>query len=271
LKATIAPLRAGLLALAASLLLLAAACKDDEDGGGDTASVEEIVQKLIQTDTNDQAQVDFFFAHTTDSALEDFFGLSREACQAAAAECIGDPIGVERLEDTEIEGEAASTAIWTEDGEAFTAHLVMEDGTWKLNTVAFGPKKLPEGVTPVELSIDEYSFEFDESKITDGNIGFPFTNQGEQAHEIAIARINDEFDLEALAEHIAANPQGLGGLPPGVEDFPVAGFAPPGTSGNLVLRRPLDPGRYLMACFISGEEGTAHALLGMNKEFTVPE
>lgn len=261
------------VAVAALLAVVVAGCGGGGGGGGgeEGGSVEDVVSRIVGTDTNDQAQIDFFFAHITDSALEEFFGRTREECQAAAADCIGQPLAIERFEDTEVSGDSASTAIWTDVGDAFTIHLVKEDGSWKLDAVAFGPKRLPEGVTAVELTIDEYSFEFDDSAIEDGNIGFHFTNEGEEAHEIAIARINEEFDLEKMAEAVAANPAGLTDLPPGVDDFPVAGFAPPGTSGNLVLSTPLQPGDYMMMCLIQDDEGTSHAVLGLAEPFSVPE
>jgi hypothetical protein len=140
-----------------------------------------------------------------------------------------------------------------------------------VNEIAFGPAELPEGVTAVDLELDEYKFVFDESEITDGNVGFPFENIGEEPHQIIVLKTNDEYELDATVEFFNSEAGGGDDLPAGVEKASFLGFALPGASGIAVNPEPLLAGDYAFICLIPDAEGTLHASLGMTKDFTVPE
>ena len=120
----------------------------------------------------------------------------------------------------------------------------------------------------------DYSFSGIPDTIDGGRVALLFTNEGAEAHEIAIMRRNDGVtesfeELLSLPEEQAME-----------KVTPVGGtFAPTtGTSGLLVA--DLEPGDYIAICFVpvgtvmaDGEmtegTGTPHFMHGMQQEFTV--
>jgi hypothetical protein len=119
------------------------------------------------------------------------------------------------------------------------------------------------GDNPVTVEGADYSFELG-SDPTAETTGFVFENVGEEPHELFFGTIPEDADVDALLQEAAQ----LEGPPP---DYEVVGvtFAEPGGSAGLPFEQPLEPGRYLMVCFIPDAEGTPHAFLGMAEEFTV--
>jgi hypothetical protein len=283
-----------LLAMMAAPVLVTA-CGDDDDDEGDAGgnaedigAVEETLTRLLEADPTVQEDVDFWLAHVTDNALESFFGTTREECAANAEDCIGESTPVEGFEGTSVTDSQATTTVTDADGTVYTTDLVLEDGAWKLDEVRFGPAQIPAGVTAIDVEMNEYAFIFDSSAIVDGNVGFPFENVGQEPHELAILKTNEEFDLQTVIDSLgdeggdgeeegaSPSPEGEEGgspddeLPPGVDDIFFGGFAPPGASGNAVFEEPLEPGTYMMFCSVTNEDNVTHAELGMAQEFEVP-
>ncbi len=121
------------------------------------------------------------------------------------------------------------------------------------------------GVTPVEVDLDDFSFTYDTAAIAEAEqLAFRADNVGEQEHEISLARIPADADIDELLMS-EAEPEGV--------EFLGGATAEPGDSANLVFVEPLGPGRYVMVCFLpdtsEGEDGQPHALLGMVSEFTI--
>jgi hypothetical protein len=54
-----------------------------------------------------------------------------------------------------------------------------------------------------------------------------------------------------------------------IEGFWETGVAAPDGEDEEVISFDLEPGNYGALCFISGPDGTPHAFMGMQKEFTV--
>ena len=127
----------------------------------------------------------------------------------------------------------------------------------------------------IETTGLDYSFEGLPETIEAGRIAVLFTNEGAEAHEIAIIRRNDGVtdpfeDLMALPEEEA------------MEKVTFIGGAFASTKGSkALLVNDLEPGDYMAVCFIpsgsvaSGDgemtEGTGdpHFVHGMQQEFTV--
>lgn len=122
-----------------------------------------------------------------------------------------------------------------------------------------------------QTSVTAVDFEFQglPDSIAAGQSAVTLTNEGEDFHEIVLARINDDVTLpvaEVLAlpmEQALASVQLVGIV-----------FAEPGGSGTSFIDAA--PGRYFAACFLPEgttptAEGTGppHFTLGMLKEFTV--
>lgn len=123
--------------------------------------------------------------------------------------------------------------------------------------------EIPSGVTAIDLSMSEFAFSFDASAVTsDQTIAFSVENVGEQPHEIGLARVPADFDLQAALQSEEE--------PPGIEEIGFLDPQDPGATANLVFTEPLEPGRYVMVCFIEDPAtGQPHALLGMFSDFTI--
>jgi len=261
------------LIVLASLTVVFAACNDDDDGGSeeDIAAIEETITSVFGTDPNDPEQVEYAMAHFTDEIMENFFGMTKEECAAAAEDCLGDPTVIERFEGTTASGGEGGTTVFDEEESVYAIDVVEEKSEWLVSDIRFGPQELPEGVTAVDIQLAEYNFVFDESEITDGNVGFPFENIGEEPHEIVTLKVNEEFDPDAAIDFFAAQENPGEELPPGVEAISFLGFAPPGARGIGYAGEPFEPGDYAFGCMIPDPEGTPHASNGMLSEFTVTE
>ena len=268
------------LPLVTALMTLALACGDDdreEDGGeatamptatveagGDESEVEDTVEQMAGAGPED---VEFFLGHVTDAFLENYVGMTREECRQNAQDCVGDPGSAGSLQNTQVTGDKATTEaqfVFGEDTEENQVHLVREDGDWKIDDLRAVPRDIPEGVKRVSLALDEFSFEFDPEAVKGGDFAFEVHNAGGQRHEVRVAKIPADLDLEAA---VTSEDQ-----PEGVEDIAYQGPFAPGDEGSVVFDEPLTPGRYALVCFLPDKddpEETPHAIKGMFADFTV--
>jgi hypothetical protein len=141
-------------------------------------------------------------------------------------------------------------------------------------------------LAPAEANIDRYMLDncgFPQTEVTAVNFEFQdlpdslpagmsavtLTNEGEDLHEIAVLRIND--DVTMSAEELLALPQEQA-----LSMVKIVGitFAAPGETTTAFV--DAQPGRYFAACFIpegttptAEGEGPPHFTLGMLKEFNV--
>jgi len=252
--------------LIAGLGLFAFACDDDDDGGGasqeEIQEVEDLVRQLFGTDPTDQAAADFAFEHVTDNLIENVFFSTREECMANAVDCLGEPVPVESVSNTAIDGDTASTEVIAEFG-AFQAGLVREDDVWKADSLQALSDELPEGAVAVDLSLTEFAFTLDAAQIpaAGSDWGFHVSNDGDQVHEAAVAAIPDDVTLEeALELDLEAAVVGL------------KLYIAPGQEVDMAFDQPLEAGRYMLVCFFpdtDDPEGTPHAFKGMLSEFTI--
>jgi hypothetical protein len=103
----------------------------------------------------------------------------------------------------------------------------------------------------------EYAFDFEPPSA--GRTSFTLTNEGEEPHFMYVARLADGVTLEEAAEA-----EGEGGTIAAEADSDVA---PPGE--QAVLTVDLEPGDYVMLCFVTSPDGESHDELGMTVPFTV--
>jgi hypothetical protein len=124
------------------------------------------------------------------------------------------------------------------------------------------------GYEQIEATGVDYEYEGIPETVPSGVVAITFINEGDELHEIALARINDGVtmpieELVALPEEQIFSMLELKG----------AAFAAPSAQDTVFMR--LEPGRYGAACFIPqgtkhDTEGTGppHVALGMFAEFT---
>lgn len=271
-KLWLAGLSFGLLAFAMAF----AACGDDDDATptpsptpdpAQIAEVEDTFTKMLETDPTSNAEVDFFLGHITAEAVTYFGYPTADECRAAAEDCIGDTTPVESISDTEISGDNASSIANTDDGR-IRGIFVRQGDAWKLNGYAF-VAEVPSGATTVDVSAVEYGYDWDKTGLTAGEpIAFALKNDGQEAHMIVFAAVEDDFDQQAVIDSLDS--LGPDELPPGVTAFldPFTAVTP-GETGAVYLADGLEAGKYTFMCFIPDPEGKPHVTRGMYSEFEV--
>jgi hypothetical protein len=254
--------RAIRLVLASVLIVAAgAACSDDDEASAEELrAVEDIVRQTIESDASN---ADFFFAHTTDRLIEAVLFSSRDECRAMVDVCLGDPLAVQSLSDTAIDGDQASTVATTVLGD-FDVGLILTDDVWKIDSFAASSDEIPDGTTVVDLSLADFAFIFEQDEIpSDGNVAFRATNDGSQAHEVVVIGVPAGSSFEEALAAVGAE-----------EVAPLATkiFIAPGQQVDLAFDSPLPAGDYAFACFFPDVDDPAfapHFEKGMFAEFSV--
>lgn len=259
---------AAVLAAAGALTALGAACDGDDGGGGggggNAVEVEGAVKSAIEAWNG--RDIDGFLVAVTDAYLSDEFDFaSRDEARDGLAEEIGDPaFTLGDFSNTEISGATATTQAdlyFGEVGSPQVFSMLQEGESWVIDGAEFTAGDAGDA-SAVDLSLTEHAFTFDEAQITDGNIAFNVTNDGAEEHEVIVARVPADLDLEE-AVTLDEPPEGfdpIGGL------FAIT----PGTETTLLFAEDLSPGRYALVCFVNAADDRPHAVLGMLADFTVP-
>jgi hypothetical protein len=258
---------------------LAFACGDDDEGSDATptpdpvaAEVESTLTQLVEDYNAGDASA--FTAAFTDRGLAQFFSdstLSRAELEELAEGVVGsDEVTIIEIRGIAVEGDAASAELLASVGKTISLEsyaLVRGENGWLIDSTSLLPPEIPGDVANIEVTATEFAFEYDAEEISDGNVAFTLANEGEQDHELGLARVTEDFDIEAV---IAADPASED-LPPGVVDIIGGTFAPPGGTGVLLFTEALAPGDYAILCLLADEASQqSHAALGMHSEFEVP-
>jgi hypothetical protein len=197
--------------------------------------------------------------------------MSVDEVVAGLPEFVGEPqIGDVEFLETTVDGDGATTDVQWTFGSALDATrfaLLREGGEWKIDGEEERKVEVPAGVEEVSVDALEFAFDLDTDAAAsaEGGLAFSTNNIGQQEHELGLARIPADADIQELLQTEEEVPgfEFLGGV------GPIAA----GESDALVMLEPLAPGRYLMVCFLPDTsavgEGQPHALLGMVREFTV--
>jgi hypothetical protein len=119
---------------------------------------------------------------------------------------------------------------------------------------------------PAELSIVGKDFSYQAaSSVKGGFVKVTLDNQGKEDHQAQLLRINDGVTpqqlLDAQKDTTGEKLLGLTTVKGGVNAIA------PAIKQSAVTK--LDPGQYLMLCFLQGADGVAHVAKGMVAPFTV--
>lgn len=107
----------------------------------------------------------------------------------------------------------------------------------------------------VEVIATDFAFTMPE--LAAGPVAITMDNQGQEAHEILLVKLDGITLDEALAElEQGADPESLP-----LELVGETGVHGPGEQG--VVNADLSPGDYAFLCFVSGDDGVPHAFRGM--------
>lgn len=125
------------------------------------------------------------------------------------------------------------------------------------------------GYEELEATGVDYEYEGIPDTVQGGTVAITFHNEGEELHEIGLARINE--GVTQSVEELLAMPEDQ--LLTMVTPIGAA-FAMPGESDTVFME--MDAGRYAAVCFVPQGtthdmegSGPPHAMLGMVTEFTV--
>jgi hypothetical protein len=273
-----------LLAAAICVFALAAfaACDDDDSDAadlptaaatqastGDAAAVEGVLRAMY--DAWNAKDVNALLSHATDAGAVATFGEPGQPIdevRADLAEFIGEPeVGTQGLTHTQVTGDAATTESAEVAGqvvENIRYSFIREGNSWKLDGKENLDTDIPDGTAAVPVTLTEFAFGVDMEEITakeaDG-FAFAVRNDGTQMHELALAQVPEDFSIDDFF----ANE----GEVPGFVFIAAAGPYAPRDGGNMVFTGPLEPGHYLMICFIPDTDGAPHAVKGMHAEFTI--
>jgi hypothetical protein len=254
-----------------------AACGDDDDSTptpsptpDNSAARQEIADFIVQMASYDgsavsQADIDFYMAHITDEFVQAFGTEDVAACEADAAECIGDPLtnpGVD-ADSVEIDGDTATTLITSDDG-SFGIKVKIDGEDYLMSDLFVADDEIPAGADVVEMELRDFAFGVDveSDAVKSGDFALHVTNIGSQQHEVVLVELPAEGTIEELLQDDSFQPE------PIIVKFPYS----PTDESNTVLPAPLTAGRYGFVCFLpdtSDPEGTPHAFKGMVQEFTV--
>jgi uncharacterized cupredoxin-like copper-binding protein len=126
----------------------------------------------------------------------------------------------------------------------------------------------PPDARRIDVTAVDFGFETDLTTIEAGLVEVAIANEGAEDHQAMIVRFRDGATFADMAEAAAGDPTGASALG-FVEGFGGPNGAAPGESATS--RQVLEPGEYLLACFIPSPDGVPHAAKGMVRPFTVTE
>lgn len=145
--------------------------------------------------------------------------------------------------------------------------LVACGGTESETEVAATAPAKPKTNT-VELRGGEYAFLMPET-IAGGWTTLAFANTGAEPHEFALAKLGSGKTIKDVEAYLA-DPAAQQQPPPGWVGIR-AGIPTLDSGEEASLSQDLEPGRYVLLCFLSDPEGVSHIEHGMLREFMVEE
>lgn len=229
----------GVMVGVVGLALFGAACGDD--GGDSESSSEASGEDAAFCDARVAVEAEFFAdrpdQEAIDAILDDLAGEAPDEVQEDAT-VVADTL-------RESGGDAF-------DDPAFVESITVVDEYALANC----------GFEAVEVTGLDFSFEGIPDELDAGVVGFSFTNDGEEPHEMLVFRIND--DVDASVDELVQLPEQE---TEGMIELQAATFAEPGQTTYTFS--DLEPGRYGAVCFVETAEGVPHVDEGMQFEFEV--
>jgi len=120
------------------------------------------------------------------------------------------------------------------------------------------------GAAPTVVTVTARDFAFDAPKeVPAGLTTFRLVNDGPSLHHIQLIKLSEG---KTAADFIAALK--AGGPPPKWAAF-AGGPNPPDAGGTASATVPLEPGNYVMICFVPAADGMPHVMKGMIRPLTV--
>lgn len=270
--------RRTLLAAGAASVLVLAGCGSDDDESDDTTAESTATPADTTADTGADTPADTTGDSTAGSGDADAQAVCDNLIELDQTVPTGQatPDEANATLDEAIAAADEETAALLTDFQA-ALQPVLDDPESEPSEEFFGQYSAMLGwvgencdVATLDVHAEEYHFVGLPEELEAGYYIVNFVNDGNEAHELGVARVNDDVTmsvdelLELPEEESDTMVEFVGGM-----------FAPPGATsvGSLTLT---DPGRFAAVCFVPvgsvGEtEGTGapHFTQGMVHEFTV--
>ncbi len=157
-------------------------------------------------------------------------------------------------------------------------HLVIDNFTAVLEVVGTDatPEASQDPAAGATVGLYEYGFEIPAS-ITPGRQVWEVTNDGQEPHELLLAKASGPVTAEQVVELLMNEGEDDGatpvdGGPPAVDIEPVGGVGWLSSGLTTWTEVDLSPGTYVALCFVfDPETGMPHVAMGMVDVFTVAE
>lgn len=115
--------------------------------------------------------------------------------------------------------------------------------------------------TVVTVTAHDYAFEAPD-QIAAGFITMRLVNQGPSLHHVQLLKLEEGKTMADFAAALKA-----GGPPQWA--LPAGGPNPPESGDTATVEMKLDPGQYVMVCFVPAADGQPHLMKGMMRPLTV--
>lgn len=126
---------------------------------------------------------------------------------------------------------------------------------------------IPAAVAPnvVNLTATEYKFDAP-AEVPAGLTTFTLTNNGKEMHHAALIKLDSGKTMDDMMAGMKAMKPGS---PPPGWVIPAGGANAAAPTATSSLTMNLQPGNYVLACFIPDAKGVPHVMKGMSKALTV--
>ena len=151
----------------------------------------------------------------------------------------------------------------------FVALTVIACAGDKAGKVAAGSTVVAAAVAaaPQIITITARDFAYDApDTVSAGMVTIKLVNQGPDLHHVQLLHLTDGKTAADLQAGLKAMKPGS---PPPPWAHDVAGPNAPVPGGEQSIMEQLEPGNYVMVCFISGADGVPHVMKGMIRPLTV--
>ncbi len=158
-------------------------------------------------------------------------------------------------------------------------HLVLDDFVGSFEVVAgaeASPTPATEPATDGTVGLVEYGFKFSQP-LAPGPQILAVTNNGEEPHELLLARSSEPVTVEQIVELLTnesedENATPVGGGPSFADIEPIGGLGWISPGMTAWIEVDLEPGTYIALCFVFDEEtGMPHVAMGMVDVFTIED
>jgi uncharacterized cupredoxin-like copper-binding protein len=114
------------------------------------------------------------------------------------------------------------------------------------------------------ITADEYHFHDVPAQFEGGIVKVEMVNHGHEPHQMQVVRLKDGVSYDQVQQALKQSPEAIFPL---VEFVGGAGVADPGGTSAAILN--LQPGQYLLICFIPSPDGVPHLAKGMIAQLQV--